>query len=77
MTIRKEEHGWKTLGRKRAEYMKWKLYHAIQSAKLTESDFSDELKDKVRLHHTSYLVTPLTELFDEICETYKLSKPTL
>lgn len=75
MTIRKEERGWKTLGRKKAEILVWKIYHAIQSAKMTGSDFSQRLKDEVANHHRSWIVNPMEEVLDEICTIYKIRNP--
>lgn len=75
MTIRNDERGWKTLGRKRAEVFVWKLYHAIRAGKMEDSSFSKQLKDEVRLHHGSLIVKPMEEMLEEICTTYKIKNP--
>jgi hypothetical protein len=75
MTIRKEECGWKTLGRKRAERIVWILYDTINSAKMKNTLFPQELIDEVKMHHAFHIVNPLTELLDEICKTYKIKNP--
>lgn len=66
---------WKTLGRKRAERMMWELWHAKRAATLKNSNFTQELKNKVERHHRSWIVIPLEIIIDEICELYNLQKP--
>lgn len=58
------------LGKKKAEQILSIIEEARRAATMKTADFSDELKEKIRLHHETWIIGRLDEVINEIKRIY-------
>lgn len=55
-------------GKKKLRATIQKLNEILKAAKMTDTDFSDEIQNTTRLYRNSYIVEPIEKIIDEMKE---------